>query len=194
MLNSFIPPSFGEKIDGLLWPLRLNELCFVEPNLPMRGRLAGLSVEQLFENKIADRAMASACLAGLWLYHDFFDESHSISQEISTIEGSYWHAILHRREPDYVNAKYWFRRVGDHTIGSDLTRVAKELAQGTSDPASQLLLTQSSWDSFRFVDFCEAAATGRASGAMLCRQIQQREWWGLFGYCFQRACSPGRPR
>ena len=45
--------------------------------------------------------MAACCLCGLWLLHDFLDESHSLSQEITTDTGSYWHGIMHRREPDY---------------------------------------------------------------------------------------------
>ncbi|HWB10743.1 MAG TPA: hypothetical protein VG826_16050 [Pirellulales bacterium] len=187
----FVPPSYGDKLDRLLLPPRLNELGPGEPNLAVRPELESLSVERLFENGVADRSMASACLAGIWLYHDFLDESHSISQEIATVEGSYWHGLMHRREPDFGNAKYWFRRVGTHPVEPDLNRAARQLADEVgTDSASQFLTRQSNWDSFRFIDLCEAAAGGRSDCAMLCRQIQQREWWLLFGYCFQRACSP----
>ena len=64
--------------------------------------------------------MAEGCLAGLWLLYDFLDESHTISQSLDTLEGSYWHGIMHRREPDYENAKYWFRRVPVHPIHAEL--------------------------------------------------------------------------
>src|SRR5262245_45470401 len=57
-----------------------------------------------------------ACLSGLWLAFDFLDEAHVICQDLDTPEGSYWHALMHRREPDYPNSKYWFRRVGTHPI------------------------------------------------------------------------------
>ena len=46
----------------------------------------------------------AALKAGLYLLNDFFDESHSCSQSIEGLgahhTGDYWHAILHRREPD----------------------------------------------------------------------------------------------
>ena len=60
--------------------------------------------------------MALACMAGLWLRHDFLDESHRISQDLENPSGSYWHGIMHRRELDFSNAKYWFRRVGMHRV------------------------------------------------------------------------------
>ena len=52
---------------------------------------------------VRDRDMADSCRAGLWLYFDHLDESHSLSQDIHTPTGSYWHGLLHRREPDFGN-------------------------------------------------------------------------------------------
>lgn len=192
------PPSFGELLDRLLMPPRLNELGPGQPNLPIRGELETLCVNGAFAPglfkrnlKVVDRSMASACLAGLWLYHDFLDESHSISQQIETREGSYWHGIMHRREPDYANAKYWFRRVGEHAIGEELCQAARELAEAAPpDQPCGFLLEQSHWDHFRFVDLCQSAEV-ESQCELLCRQIQQREWWLLFAYCYERSCSPG---
>lgn len=59
-------------------------------------------------------------LAGLHLWNDDIDRCHRIAQAHEAAEGNYWHAILHRREPDYSNAKYWYRRVGKHPIFSGL--------------------------------------------------------------------------
>jgi hypothetical protein len=199
-MTSFVPPSFGAEIDRLLTgppasrhAPRLNELGPGKPNAAVQKDLAALSPERLFENKIVDRDMASCCLAGLWLYHDFLDESHSISQQIESREGSYWHGIMHRREPDYGNAKYWFRRVGDHPIGDELAAAARELAQpARTDAVARFLIDQPGWDSVRFIDLCQEAATGRSPSTLVCQQIQQREWWLLFGYCFERACPSGR--
>lgn len=188
-VKPFSPASLTVEIDALVAPPRLNELGPGQPNQAVQQKLASLSADQLFPTKVADRDMAQACLAALWLYHDFLDESHAISQQIESQEGSYWHGIMHRREPDYANAKYWFRRVGDHPIGGELCEAARELAQSAGpDRAADFLRNQSQWDSFRFVDLCEAAPGSKCE--LLCREIQRREWWLLFAYCFERACSP----
>ena len=189
-MTRFDPQAYGSAAD-LLSPERLNELGPGEPNRKVRGQLQALTPETLVApHAVAKRSMASACLAGLWLYHDFLDESHAISQEIETVEGSYWHGLMHRREPDFDNAKYWFRRVGRHPIGSELAQAAHELAQAApAETETRFLSEQADWDHFQFVDLCQAASTGRSPAAQLCRQIQQREWQLLFDYCYRLACA-----
>jgi hypothetical protein len=49
------------------------------------------------------------CMSGLWLLAGDLDRSHTISQGIGSAEGSFWHGIMHRREGDFSNSKYWFR-------------------------------------------------------------------------------------
>jgi hypothetical protein len=129
---------------------------------------------------------ADACRAGLWLYHNFLDEAHTISQELHSPTGSYWHALMHRREPDFSNAVYWFRRVGSHQIYETLCRDAAELA-GDALAVAAFLRTQSSWDAFAFVDLCSAALAGQAPCLKLCQQIQKREWELLFDWCYRQA-------
>lgn len=101
-----------------------------------------------------------AALAGLYLYFGCWTEAHETAQEIDTPEGSYWHAIVHRQEPDAGNSSYWFRKVGAHPI---FPALAKEAGIAR-------------WDPFAFIQQCERAAPG----AM---ELQRAEWQLLFDYC-----------
>lgn len=190
----FSPRPYGRAISGLLATQRLNDLGPGAPDQQVRSELAALSPEKLVApHGLGDPQMAAACLAALWLRYDFAHESHAISQELETVEGSYWHGILHRREPDFANAKYWFRRVGSHPIAPALAAAARESAQAAeSDRAAEFLSTQTEWDHFRFVDLCQSVLAGRSAAKLLCRQIQQREWELLFDHCYCLACAdPG---
>lgn len=62
-------------------------------------------------------------MSGLWLIAGDIEASHTISQSIENPEGSYLHGIMHRREGDFSNAKYWFRRVGKHALFERIDRV-----------------------------------------------------------------------
>jgi hypothetical protein len=141
------------------------------PDRAARGDLSRLSVQTGFAHTIVvDPDMASCCIAGVWLLHDFLDESHTISQSIETPSGSYWHAIMHRREGDFSNAKYWYRRVGQHPV-----------LEAISGQIGQL------YDPFAFVDRCEAAIRGKSADRDACLDIQQAEWELLFDFCYREA-------
>ena len=186
--------GYGAACGQLLTADRLCELGPAAPRAERRPALTALGEAALFESQaIVDRSMAAACLAGLWLLHDFLDESHTISQGIHTTTGSYWHGIMHRREPDFSNAKYWFRRVGDHPVFEPLWRAARRLAnQFPADQATSFLTQQTAWDPFAFVDLCESVGRSRASREaanreILCRQIARAEWELLFDYSYRMA-------
>jgi hypothetical protein len=164
-------------------------LVFGSPASQMRPRLETLDDKALLGGaKVVDRSMADACRAALWLRFDFLDQSHEISQEIHTSAGSYWHAILHRREPDWANAKYWFARVGEHAIFPDLAREAASVARKFEHQAQTRWLADSGkWDPLRFVDLCEDAHRSGGGLEDLCRQVQWVEWRLLFEHCYARA-------
>ena len=122
-----------------------------------------------------------AAMAGLWLRVGGWEQAHSIAQDIHTPEGSYWHAIVHRQEPDAWNSGYWFRRVGRHTIFPALHATASRLAAaspGAAFPAA------ASWDPEAFVQFCvDRASREGSAAAALALAIQDAEWQLLFQYC-----------
>ena len=184
---SFDPPSYGPVVAQLLADDRLPELGPGQPNAGAYDHLRALSAQQILPS-VSNTDMAQCCVAGLWLWHDYLDESHTISQGISSATGSLWHGIMHRREPDYSNAKYWYRRVGDHEIFPALRDVAAELTQSQpADGSAAFLRNQPHWDPFAFVDLCSAVAQGTANCELLCRKVARAEWQLLFDYCYQQA-------
>lgn len=187
---AFDASAYGPVIAALLAEPRLALLGPGRPNLTMRSRLEALTPENLFApSPLLDADAARACLAGLWLHHDFLDESHTLSQELHTTEGSYWHGLMHRREPDFSNSKYWFRRVGAHPVFEPLRAGAAKLAAGAPARAG-FLGRQTSWDPFAFIDLCEASYDGGTPCHELCRRVQRLEWELLFDYCCRQAVGP----
>ncbi len=191
-MPTFDPTAYGPAFAALLHDAPLSLLGPGLPDEARRPALAALAGDDAFApRRVEDGDMAAACRAGLWLQYDFLDESHAISQDIHTPEGSYWHALMHRREKDFSNSKYWFRRVGDHAVFEPLGRAARDLVGEAPHPSARFLTTQAAWDPHAFVDLCEASLSGRSPCEALCRSVQQSEWRLLFDHCYRRAVGLG---
>lgn len=187
-MTRFDPARYASPVAALLGEPRALALDRGAPNRAAFDQLSALTEARLCDgHAVRDREMARACLAALWLYHDFLDESHRISQSLHGREGSYWHGIMHRREGDYANAKYWFRRVGAHPIHEALGLSARALAQDADGAGGKSVRPSNAWDPAGFVDRCAAACAGQSGATDLCRRIQEREWQLLFDYCYRRA-------
>ena len=63
-----------------------------------RRQVEALAAGGLLARPAASREHGEALLAGWWLWHDFLDESHVISQRIESQTGSFWHARLQSAE------------------------------------------------------------------------------------------------
>lgn len=126
----------------------------------------------------AHRSDASACCtSGLWLLAGDLDRSHTISQGIDTRDGSFWHGVMHRREQDFGNSKYWFRRVGEHPVFESLATAKREANLGNDDAQR--------WDPFAFIDDCQRAVS--SGDDRLCRELAWMEWQLLFAFNFHQA-------
>lgn len=188
-VSAFDPQNYGDAIAALIPEDLLSPLGPGKPHQERRPQLEALDIQTAFAGRdIIDFDMAKCCLSGLWLLHNYLDASHTISQDVETTAGSYWHGIMHRREPDYSNSKYWFRRVGEHPIFAALCQRAKDLAaEHSADSAAEFLSQQPKWDPCQFIDLCEAAYRGRSKSKQLCLYIAQEEWRLLFEDCHRRA-------
>ncbi len=53
----------------------------------------------------------SPLLKSLWYdARGEWDNAHELAQEVNTLDGSWIHAYLHRKEGDLTNAQYWYSR------------------------------------------------------------------------------------
>ncbi len=157
--------------------------------------LQATSVEELFEGEgVTNTTLGEGIKSGLLLWNDALDESHNISQELDNQTGSYWHGMMHRREPDYSNAKYWFGRVGRHPIFPELRERALAIFKETANPSDALariaetIEAEDSWDAYQFIDWCQAAEDNSAPDVTrFLQQVQAEEIKLLLAYAYRHA-------
>jgi hypothetical protein len=192
VMSTFNPGDYGSIFASLVNTDRRRRLDAGRPDSDVRSALKKLSVESAFAHtRVTDADMAACCISGVWLLHDYLDDSHKISQDIDTTSSSFWHGIMHRREGDFWNSKYWFRRVGQHPAFEVIADRAKHVAASRRDAIASLGETRphadAAWDPFTFVDLCEAAVKGRTELRDYCLDVQQAEWEVLFDHCYHAA-------
>ena len=162
-------PAFSTLLDT-------TELASLGPTpRPSRKALTVLKADLekvLAENKqSAESAQLIRALVLLW--HDYLDEAHSIAQDIPSTDGSFVHAIMHRREPDYWNSKYWFNRVGRHAAFAKIAEEVRTSLKTDSDGIINKLINNGGWNPNAFVDLCEQFAGKTISAEYrLLQQVQ----------------------
>ena len=186
--------DYSSKVQAILRPHEGGErLMPLVPCGPLRGEgldlLDGTSAEALFdEGDVASPEFADCVRSALFLYFSDLDRSHTISQSIHSTTGSFLHGIMHRQEPDFSNAKYWFRKVPTHEVFPALREEVLKQWDAGAETLRAAVEGRPEWDASWFVDQCEAVKRGGASemeGAVL--QAQRVEWQLLFDYCYRQA-------
>jgi len=170
-LNLLLPPEQNYLPDSLRKLIELSDapgLGDGPSNEPLRNFLLGS--DWRLEAAAPSPLLFKLCQSGLWLLAGDLDRSHSLSQEINEPEGSFWHGIMHRREHDFSNAKYWFRRVDEHPV---LDQIADVCGAAYRDP-------------FSFVDACAQAIGGSTQEQRSCKETQWFEWQLLMQYCLKQ--------
>jgi hypothetical protein len=121
-------------------------------------------------------------VAGLWLYVDELDKSHDACQDLDTPTGAYWHAIVHRREGDFANAKYWFRRAANHPALDLIDLTGGGAGSGTAVAA---------YDPHETVDRVQRAVDRDDPTNPALASVQHKEWKALFNWCVQQTDATG---
>ena len=179
--------KYGKVFSQIIDIRKLNSLGKGKENKKVKSLINDIDLAVAFSpNRIVNDDFAKACLSALWLHHDFLAESHSISQSIYNQSGSFWHGIMHRREGDYWNSKYWFQRVGSHPIFSKLNSEVNKLKEKET---LQAMMDLSEWDPNTFIDLCEQNFRTGTLQEHLCEKIQQLEWQILFDFCYKNAIA-----
>jgi hypothetical protein len=131
------------------------------------------------EKTITSPEMFALVRAGLFYAVDAIDEGHKIVQGIGGDESSYWHGMVHRREGDFDNARYWYRRSGELPVFGELHREAAAV--------SAVVAAQSNWDPYLFTGLCEQNKFGETETRDELVKLQRIEFDVIFDYCWRRS-------
>ena len=143
--------------------------------------LADLPPEWLAGGRTDGVPSAVAYLAALHLWNDNLGRAHDRVERLETPTGMLVHGIIHRREGDFDNANYWFRRAGNHPAYHGLQARAAAflgehpIASGPAREVADQIAAQGSWNPYLLT----------TAVAMLARLIGDDEARGKLEYVQQ---------
>lgn len=102
------PPGLGPEVRPEAWD---------------EGRVASAAEVLASGLPVRQAELLHACLL---LWHDRLDAAHKLVQEREgDRDADCLHAIMHRREPDEGNSRYWWARVGQHPLAELAAEAAR---------------------------------------------------------------------
>lgn len=174
LLGQISPPELGRGPRPGVWPRAYVE-SLLEAHLPARS---------------CPEEIRRPIEALVLLWHDHWEAAHQRVQGSETRDASFAHAIVHRREPDYWNSKYWWRRTGHHPCFPELARRVSAYLEAEADTVlAPQLLPGGEWDPLALVELCAAAADLPSADPRLARlrQIQRIETESALGHWLETA-------
>lgn len=151
------------------------------PLLPSAPRDRGViaAIEEIEPALVANGDHGRCLCAALYLLGDDLEASHRLSQQGSHPVAMYLHGVMHRREGDFDNACYWFRRSPDHAMHATLLEFARTAAiEYPRQPFSRWVMQATAWDPRRFVRLVQADPNPE-----VLRAVQRRELELLVEHC-----------
>ncbi len=126
----------------------------------------------------------------LYLTFDCFEEAHNAANDHEgTVAGNWIHAILHRREPDAGNSKYWYARVKSPAkvsegIGREALALLKKIPAPGLESLTRKVEKSKAWEPEVFVDLCEEfrKKEPQEPAYKVLAALQEIEWKGLAEY------------
>ena len=132
-----------------------------------------------FLGKVTLRGDSAALMrAATLLYHDHQDDAHDLVADRTDGSAAFLHGIVHRREPDYWNAKYWFRQCELHPAHSTLAARLATWSNPQEVAAARALTLPGTFDPFAFVDACDSCGRvdPKSPQVAILRKIQHAEF------------------
>ncbi len=169
-------PDIAEQASEFLLRIRTPGLPALGPQVREGVAPPEVLLDRLEDFPAGSNPVGETCRllqAAALLWHDHLEASHRISQGVGSAEGFFLHGIMHRREPDNSNAKYWFRKVGQHPC---YPRLVDALQGELEEPLQQKLFPGGEWDPMAFVDACTGADPGQVQQYGILQRIQEAEF------------------
>jgi len=166
-------------------PRPLERLVRGKPNAAGKKAVEALTKRDMKDAK--DSKSLPLVQGALYLCFDCWKEAHELADAHEGTAAGHWlHAIVHRREPDAGNSKYWYAKVSPparvfEAIGLEALAFLKKAPVPELESLAQELQKTKIWTPAAFVELCDKFKEGEpgSPGYRALAHIQEIEWRGL---------------